>query len=76
MIKGLQMDRMDGSKDKKVEKGDEGTVSIEVEDEDTFAESSSGANSGARPVNHLLGRRNTGNNLYIKIPANEPEGAE
>lgn len=39
------------------------------ENEDTFPKSSGRTRSG----NSLLGRRNTGNNLYIKIPANELE---
>lgn len=41
-----------------------------AEDEDTFPESSAEDTSTARPSNSLLGRRNTGNNLYIKIPSN------
>lgn len=42
------------------------------ENEDTFpAESSSEAKR--QPGNSLLGRRNTGNNLYIKIPSNATE---
>lgn len=42
------------------------------ENEDTFqAESSSEAKR--QPGNSLLGRRNTGNNLYIKIPSIDVE---
>lgn len=55
------------------DKSAEETARVEIveaaEREDTFPQPSAEAKSG----NSLLGRRNTGNNLYIKIPANEPD---
>lgn len=40
---------------------------VENEDDTFPGDSSSGEK---RPAKSLLGRRNTGNNLYIKIPSN------
>lgn len=48
------------------------TAGLEVEGDDATAENEytlPNSNSERKPPNSLLGRRNTGNNLYIKIPS-------